>query len=68
MRQKVSTVRSSAAAGIADDAENPAVDGALMLAEERFEGIEIALPEPIEYASIARQSLAVPARASDFPF
>jgi hypothetical protein len=32
---------------ITDNAEDPAVNGALMLAEERFEGIEIALPEPI---------------------
>ena len=32
---------------IADDAQNPAVDRTLMLAEEKFECIEIALLEPI---------------------
>jgi hypothetical protein len=35
--------------GFSDDAENPAVDGTLVLAEKRFECIEIALPEPIQY-------------------
>ena len=34
--------------GIANDAQNPAVDGTLMLAEERFECIEIAEPEAIQ--------------------
>ena len=33
--------------GIADDAKDPAVNGTLMLAEKRFEGIEIAKPEPV---------------------
>ena len=47
--------------GIADDAQDPAVDGTLMLAEERFEGVEIALPEPIQ--NVARID-----PASFFPF
>jgi hypothetical protein len=35
--------------GIADDAQDPAVDGTLMLAEESFECIEIAKPKAVRY-------------------
>ena len=48
-------------AGVADDAEDPAEDGPLMLAEESFECIEIALPELIQY-------VRGPVRHRCFPF
>jgi hypothetical protein len=37
--------------GIAHDAQNPTVDGALMQSEERFEGIQVALPKLVEDAA-----------------
>ena len=36
---------------IADDAQNPAVDRALMLAEERLKGVEIAIAEPLQHGA-----------------
>jgi hypothetical protein len=34
--------------GIANDFENPRIDGPLILAKEHFEGVEIALPKPVK--------------------
>jgi len=45
MRQKVSMVRSSAVSRIAYDADDPAVDLALVPAEQRLEGFEVAVTE-----------------------
>jgi hypothetical protein len=44
--------------GITNDAENPPVDRRLMLAEEGFECVEIAVPELIQYGAQRFRHLA----------
>src|SRR5262249_27670790 len=54
--------------GIANDAYNPAVDLALKLPEQFFEGIEIALRKSFQQAHLASLFCSTPARRLGFHF